>query len=138
MNYLAAPPRPHKADCLEILCHLLATLPPQPDTAAQVQVAAAEALRGYFDVVLEWPVDGGRIDIVASRGRWRCAIEIDARKPRARSLVKLRAFLGAKVIALRGVHGLIPEGIDAAICIPVRMATEAERADRRTVSRLYR
>lgn len=126
------------SDHLENLCRVLARLAPQPDTAAQVHVAAAKALRrSGFDVILEYGLDHGRIDIVAvAQDGWRCAIEIDARKPRARSLVKLRAFLGAKVVALRGVGALIPDGIDATVLIPVRMATQAERDDRRTVSRM--
>jgi len=123
---------------LDLVCAILENMPPVADTAAQVHVAAAEALRaGGFDVVLEWRTsDGGRIDIVAMRDTWSVAIEIDARKPRARSLLKLRGFLGAKVIALRGVAPLLPYGIDAAICIPVRTATQAERDDRRTASRV--
>lgn len=125
------------ADSLELARSILENLPPVADTAPMVQVAAAKALRRHgFDVILEYPVEGGRIDIVASWDDWRVAIEIDARKPRARSLLKLRAFQGATIVALRGVTALLPEGIDAVANIPVRTALEAERADRRIVSRM--
>lgn len=130
--------KPLIASRIDIVCSALETLPPQPDTAAQVHVAAAEALRrAGFDVVVEFRVDGGgRIDIVAMRDSWSCAIEIDARRPRARSLLKLRNFVGARVIALRGVTALLPAGIDAVATIPVRTALRSEIDDRRVAGRL--
>jgi hypothetical protein len=125
------------ADSLELVRSILENLPPTADTAPMVQVAAARALLSHgFDVTVEHVVDGGRIDLVVAWDDWRGAIEIDARRPRARSLLKLRAFSGAKIIALRGVTALLPEGIDAVVNIPVRTALDAERADRRIVSRI--
>lgn len=123
---------------LAIVCRVLSQMTPAPDTAAQVHVAAARALMwaGYA-VHPEYGAEtGGRIDLVVERDGWRAAIEIDARKPRARSLIKLRGFDGAKICAVRGVSPMVPEGIDAAVGIRVRTATQAERDDRRTVSRM--
>lgn len=128
--------KPRIRDHLNLICATLEELPLQPDTAAHVHVAAARALhRQGFDVEIEHQVSGGRIDIVATDGEWRCAIEIDARKPRGKSLIKLRNFIGAKVIALRGVTALLPSGIDAVVTIPVRTATSDEISDRRTASK---
>ncbi len=128
------------------ICEILEHLEDLPDTAAQVHVQALVALRTEgFGIAPEYPqhyIDGagrwrrGRIDIVASWGGERCAIEIDARKPRRASLNKLLAFDGYRIVALRGVAGTPVDGIHAYACIPTRIASETERKDKRTVSRL--
>ncbi len=128
---------------LQEVCNILISLPPQPDTAAQVHAAAMNALRAAgYDVYPEFPAQGlgggGRIDIAVHKdGKWT-GIEIDARKPRNNSIKKLSGFKGTRVIALRGVNGPPPEGIDAIVAIPVRMASVIERADKRTTSRFWR
>lgn len=62
----------------------------------------------------------GRIDIVAYYKAGSVAIELDCRRPRARSLKKLRLFDGYRIIALRGVSLVEPpKGIDAVVCATV-------------------
>jgi hypothetical protein len=62
----------------------------------------------------------GRIDIVASYKSGSVAIELDCRRPRTRSLKKLRLFDGYRLIALRGV-GMFetPRGVDQVVCARV-------------------
>ena len=125
---------------LQEVCNILRSLPMQPDTAAQVHAAAMTALRkaGYQvhpEFYLHYGDRDGRIDIaVCKDGLWT-AIEIDARKPRANSIRKLLAFAGTRVVALRGVEGQAPEGIDAVVAVPVRLSTHKELADKRTTSK---
>ncbi len=105
------------------------------DHAGTMQAQVASALRhaGYF-VVLEYPTAGlgdrrdGRIDIVATAiSGERVAIELDARKPRRRSIEKLRLFPGSRVIGLRGVEWRdLPDGIDDVICLTVYGAPNAD------------
>lgn len=127
---------------LQEVCNVLRSLPMQPDTAAQVHAAAMTALRkaGYQvhpEFYLHYGDRDGRIDIaVCKEGLWT-AIEIDARKPRANSIRKLLAFAGTRVVALRGVEGPAPEGIDAVVAIPVRLSTAVEHADKRTTSKFW-
>jgi len=108
------------------ICRLLSSMDEQPDTAAHVHVAAVQQLKNAgFHVYIEWsmPFDsrGGRIDLVAERdGEW-IAIEFDRRKPREKSLQKLRAFRGGRIVALRGASCITPNGIDAVVSIPVRI-----------------
>lgn len=98
----------------------------------QAQVAAALRCAGYF-VVLEYPTRDlgdhldGRIDIVATaKSGERIAIELDARKPRRRSIEKLQLFPGSRIIGLRGVEWIhLPEGIDDVVCVAVHGATHA-------------
>lgn len=128
------------------ICEILEHLEDLPDTAAQVHAQVMIALRrDGFSVLPEYPqtfIDSignfrrGRIDLVAVMGCDRCAIEIDARKPRRRSLHKLLAFDGYRIVALRGVSGQPVDGIDAYARIPTRLASAAEREDKRTVGRL--
>lgn len=128
---------------LQEVCNILKSLPQQPDTAAQVHAAAMNALRDAgYDVYPEFPAQGlgggGRIDIAVHKdGKWT-GIELDARKPRRNSIKKLSGFKGTRVIALRGVEGPPPEGIDAVVAIPVRLAAEHEIADKRTTSKFWR
>jgi len=118
-----------------------------PDSAPALHAALAEELwKAGFQVGLEYPTkslgDGrkGRIDIVA---RWveegklvSAAIELDCRRPRKRSLKKLRLWDGPRIIGLRGVELLqTPEGIDAVIAMRVREPTAAEQKNKRTVNR---
>lgn len=131
---------------IERVVESLAAMPVQPDHAAAVHGAAITVLRNYgFDVDHEVYVEGsegrrGRIDLVVSKWGCSAAIEIDARKPRAKSLEKLRAFNGGRIVALRGVEVAVEiEGIDAVVCIKVRTfrskieAETAKRAVRRAV-----
>lgn len=127
---------------MQEVCNVLMSLPQQPDSAAQIHAAAMVALRkAGFEVHPEFPIalDGrdGRIDIaVRKNGKWT-GIELDARKPRRNSIKKLLAFSGTRVIGLRGVEGPAPEGIDAVVAIPVRLASAAEIADKRTTSKFW-
>lgn len=58
----------------------------------------------------------GKLDIVARAEGLSIAIECDRVTPRRKSLAKLRAFPGARVLVLReGLTGPAPEGIDALI-----------------------
>lgn len=129
------------------VCQVLRALPPQPDNAHCVHAAAIEALAAAgFYVYPEFSIvygDGeherGRIDIAVLMHGQTVAIEIDARKPRVRSLKKLRAFDGGRVLALRGVAGGVRiHGIDAVVPIRVRLETTAEATDKRTVGRAVR
>jgi hypothetical protein len=62
----------------------------------------------------------GRIDIVASYKRGSVAIELDCRRPRTRSLKKLRLFNGYRLIVLRGVAMPVAyDGIDQIIAARV-------------------
>lgn len=132
---------------VQAVCDVLRGLGPLPDTAAQVHFAAMKAFRSAgLGVIPEYrqPFVSrrgirrfGKIDIVVTDATGtKCAIEIDARKPRHGSILKLTGFDGHKVIALRGVDGDCPPGIDALVRVPVRLASMPERQDRRTVSRL--
>lgn len=73
----------------------------------------------------------GRLDIVCRRDGGVVGIELDARKPRRRSILKLGLFQGFRIIGLRGVMGLACDGIDAVICMPVTQATQRQKRDRR-------
>ena len=100
------------------------------DNAARAQAAVARWLeRAAFSV--EWEVlldhwtDGRRwrLDLLASRGQLRLAIEIDREIPRAKALRKLRRVPSAvRVVLLRGGRWCAPppEGIDAVLCLTVR------------------
>jgi len=127
----------------ERACVVLSELEPLPDTAAAVHSASIEALEeGGFSVSPEYTVAipdkerSGRIDIVATLKDGRVAIEIDARKPRRKSLLKLKLFQGFRIVALRGVDmPQPPDGIHATVGIAVKTATISEAADKRTVNR---
>jgi hypothetical protein len=100
----------------------------QPDTAAHVHAAAMQQLKsaGFF-VYTEWWLgvdymsEEGRIDIVAYRDGQFTGIEIDRRRPRKKSLEKLRGFRGGRIVVLRGANCVTPSGIDAVVSIPVRI-----------------
>lgn len=122
---------------------VLRSLPDLPDTAAACHAAAMVALQqAGFTVAPEFHVpafDGernGRIDVVLQKGGGLVAIELDARKPRRNSLKKLRLFPGYRIVALRGVAlDQPPDGIHAAVALPVRAPTPSEASDKRTVNR---
>lgn len=62
----------------------------------------------------------GRIDIVAEKYGGSVAIELDNRRPRKRSIRKLRLFSGYRIIALRGVEIKdCPDEIDETITAKV-------------------
>ena len=115
-----------------------------PDHAQSMHAEVALSLRIVgFEVRFEHPIakfgdDGrsGRIDLVVRHGDAVAAIELDARRPRRRSIAKLKAFDGFRIIGLRGVRWQDKvEGIDAVVCLRSRQATFAELSDRRTVRR---
>ncbi len=115
-----------------------------PDFAAAVHAAAIQILeKNGFTVIPEFPVYGlkngrsGRLDLVCTKNGGRAAIEIDARKPRRRSLEKLGLIDAYRIVGLRGVSGSPTAGIHAVINIPVEIASEAARQDRKTVNRKH-
>lgn len=114
-----------------------------PDHAPSMHAEIAKSLsRAGFAVELEYPVANigngrrGRIDLVARSSEGNVAIELDTRRPRAKSILKLNTFDGFRIIGLRGVQWVekVP-GIDAIIGLRVRQARASEIADRRTVNR---
>lgn len=118
------------------IVRVLRSLPLLPDHAGAVHAAVLEALRDDgFHVEHEVPItlsDGreGRIDLVARRWGGATAIEIDARRPRTKSLDKLREFDGGRIMALRGVAGCGRfDGIDAIVPIRVRMLRSTDERD---------
>jgi hypothetical protein len=124
---------------------VIRSMPAVPDDAdwAHAEVMRALAKAGFV-VAHEIGIttdDGrrGRLDVVAEKCGARIAIEIDARRPREKSLAKLRTFDGGRIIALRGVSvpGRI-DRIDAVVPLRVRCASAAEKADKRRVSRFSR
>lgn len=105
------------------------------------EVAAALEAAGLF-VIMEYPtrwlgdVRKGRIDIVVQKALGQAAIELDCRKPRRRSVLKLRLFPGYRIVGIRGIEGFDPViGIDEIVSMRVRVAKPHEKADRRTVNR---
>ena len=114
-----------------------------PDTAAAIHHAVANQLsRLGFRVAYEYPTRhlgdtrNGRIDLAAWYEGGRVAIELDARRPRRRSVNKLILFEGFRIIGLRGVAGEAPDGIDALVSIPVRIPSQEEKNDKRTRNRV--
>lgn len=115
-----------------------------PDHAQTMHTDFARELRrAGFYVWMEYPtkafgdIRDRRLDLlVRGRGDFLAAIELDARKPRKKSIEKLRMVDGVRIVGVRGVEGVpCPEGIDAVVTMRVRSATEFEKADRRTVNR---
>jgi hypothetical protein len=114
---------------LKHVCETLEGMTPTFDNARMVHTASSAALRlSGASVINEYPMPytarrprRGRIDIYAEVGKFRVAIEIDARKPRIGSLIKLNNFDGLRIVAMRGVSGDCPNGIDAVVSIPVKM-----------------
>lgn len=97
-----------------------------PDEAYMLQRAVAVGLQaGGFEVQLEAATAGlgdvrnGRVDILATIEGGAVAIEIDARRPKPRSINKLKLFDAFRIVALRGVSGEAPEGIDAVVALDV-------------------
>jgi hypothetical protein len=114
-----------------------------PDHASSMHAeVAAEFEQFGFDVEFEFPIRDigngrrGRIDLVVRKNLVATAVELDCRKPRAKSILKLRNFGGFRLIGLRGVEWVSPVvGIDRIVRMPVREASLAEKRDRRTVNR---
>lgn len=114
-----------------------------PDHAASMHAGVAASLRkAGYQVCMEYPTGAlgdtrdGRIDLVAIWDGGKAAIELDCRKPRKRSIHKLRLFDGYRVIGVRGIEGQpIPDGIDAVVTMRVRVPEDAEASDRRTINR---
>ena len=115
-----------------------------PDHAQAMHAELAKSLRlAGFYVWLEYPtkafgdIRDRRLDLlVRGRGGFMAAIELDARKPRRKSVEKLRLVDGFRIVGVRGVEDVSrPDGIDAVVTMRVRAATEFEKADRRTVNR---
>jgi hypothetical protein len=114
---------------------ILRSLPPGPDNAAIFQDYIEHHLRGMNYVVdrevpcLKMSGRRGRIDLVASysfehRGRdykVRIGIELDWKRPRYRSLAKLRIFDGYRIIVLRrnDEYPYPIAGIDDIVCVPI-------------------
>ena len=100
-----------------------------PDNARSMHAEIAAALKSAgFSVWNEYATGDmgdyrkGRIDIFAEAYGGSVAIELDARKPRARSIAKLRLFDCYKLIGLRGVDRVvIPDGIDDVIGLRVAL-----------------
>jgi hypothetical protein len=114
-----------------------------PDHAQSMHAELAKALRlnGYY-VWMEYPtrdlgdLRDGRIDLYVTWAGGSAGIELDGRKPRKRSIDKLRLIDGYKIVGVRGIERVhCPQGIDAVVTMRVRAATEFEKADRRTVNR---
>jgi hypothetical protein len=114
---------------LEYVCNSLEAQPPIWDKARDVHVASSDTLmEAGLGVINEYPMPyvgkfprRGRIDIYAELGDHKFAIELDARRPRQMSLIKLNSFAGMRIAATRGVIGECPDGIDAVVAIPVKM-----------------
>lgn len=129
---------------VERIVKILDGLPLLPDNAPYVHAAVLEAMNGAGLLVLPeyWikydDEHTGRIDLVVLDKNQKCAIELDCRRPRSKSLAKLRAFQGGRVLALRGVAGRVEiHDIDAVVPIRVRLESTSEEADKRAVSRAY-
>lgn len=122
-------------------------MPAMPDDASyvhqQMLIAFHEAGYSVFNEYVVRLDDGrsGRIDIVlqASCGRW-VAIEIDARRPRKRSIAKLGTRNWIRISCLRGVEGGPSEypGVDAIIALPVRLATFEEKSKKAPIASIGR
>lgn len=114
-----------------------------PDMACHVHAAMIDQMvsAGYA-VYPEYQIDTedgrtGRVDIVArDRDNTWLAIEIDARKPRKRSLKKLFLRDWVRVCCLRGVASgaTTNDRLDAVISIDVRVAEAGETIDKRAVA----
>ena len=128
----------------EALCVGLA---PMPDAASHVHALLMDAMvAAGYRVFQEYTVElgngqGGRIDVVAQakNGQW-LAIEIDARRPRQRSIKKLVAKDWLRISCLRGVSDSTesyPE-LDAIIALPIRAASAEEREHKARIRRAVR
>ena len=126
------------------LVHILRSMPTLPDNAQYVHAAVLEAMNADGLLVLPeyWIRFGeeqwGRIDLVVKDRNLSAAIELDCRRPRGKSLLKQRAFNGARILGLRGIAGRVDlEGIDAVVPIRVRLESIAEEKDKAAVGRAY-
>lgn len=124
---------------LERFGAVCASLRPIPDNSRSVHCALMNALvdAGYF-VEHEYSVQlpsgrGGRIDLVATDSCGvRIAVEIDARRPRQKSIEKLQAEDDwLRVSCLRGVQHRKESypGLDGIFALPVRLVTKQEMDD---------
>lgn len=123
----------------ELACQLL-TSRLWPDHAPTLHAEAIDLFeRNGFIVEAEFAVrqlcgyGRRRIDMVVERVSTggRVAIELDCRKPRRKSVDKLRKFPGFRIVGIRGIEGHDEPGIDRCVAMRVRVATGMERADRR-------
>lgn len=113
------------------------------DQAACMHAEVAECLReNSYQVFMEYGTKHlgdrrkGRIDIVAVKNEVFVGIELDCRKPRRRSIEKLRLFSGIRIIGVRGIEGQpVPEGIDDVVTMRVRVPSAVEAKDKRTTRR---
>lgn len=132
-----------KQDVIDHIRKVCAGIAPMPDDASYVHQAMMTALHASgYRVLHEYPVQlssgrGGRIDIVVQSpcGRW-AAIEIDARKPRKKSIAKMATRNWVRICCLRGVEEGEYDypGLDAVIALPVRLASFAEKAKKASVA----
>ena len=142
------PPHIKRRQAVEMIRDALELIDePLPDSASYVHAHILRLLDdAAFTVKHEHVVRmpngrrNGRIDILAHQPDLDVfvAIEIDARRPRLKSIQKLCSRHDwARVIMLRGVGGPVEEhpDIDAFLPIPVRMATDTERARKASVAR---
>ena len=97
-----------------------------PDNARLMHKAVSAALcDAGFRVINEFflreafGTRNGRVDIVAILDGGFAAIELDTRRPRARSVAKLNQCDAFRIIGLRGVDCPPPKGIDAVVCMQV-------------------
>lgn len=123
----------------ELACELL-TSRLWPDHASTLHAEAIDLFeRNGFVVEAEYSVrklcgyGRRRIDMVVEnvRSGGRVAIELDCRRPRMKSINKLLKFAGFRIVGLRGIEGHSVFGIDRCVAMRVRVATTAEKADRR-------
>jgi hypothetical protein len=119
-----------------------------PDTHAAVlhhlakhgYSCSAEMCVAYNDGIRD---RNGRVDVVVrcKTTNYIFAIEIDARKPRRKSLLKLaklRQTYGAiRVVMLRGVGDVddYVEGVDVLVALPVRLEGDGPRASVREAAK---
>jgi hypothetical protein len=122
-------------DAFKHACRLIRALPAQVDFHDDIKAAIARTLRDHgFRVFTKFWVEagdrGGYIALVATRDGSRIAIEVDRRSPRARSIYKLKGFIGQRIIVLRSDEdaGFQIPFIDAVITLPV--AQDAPRTRR--------
>lgn len=72
--------------------------------AEAAHLVVMEVFRKYgWQVIPEFPVDGGIIDIIATHQGQRVGIEVDRKTPRQKSIRKLNGMdADCKVVVLRG------------------------------------
>lgn len=133
-------------DVIYRLKSVLQDFPETPDNAPDVHAAAIVhfAKHGYLveaEVTVKLPGERqGRIDLRlydTYHRRAAIVVEIDARKPRKKSILKLRQFSAARVILLRGVSAprTAIDGIDLVYSLPVYVEGDETRASVRATAK---